>query len=251
MTGWQACLGLMLNAHAALGDVEPGTGMKWKWKCAGNGEQLACMDGPPSLLHMQSTPDTGRCTAEGCALHPAPALHPNTHPQVVEKLLLAGYQVDMLGGPEGPVDIEQHAPTGAAAAPAATAAAAAAAAASATGDVATGASTASAGRLKSTSGQQRSGIAGGSVSGGHTALHLAASRGYCAALAVLLQHGASVWKQDWRGCTALQRAAEGGHRGAFELLLIVSVCAWGRGEGFHLSHACWRPVQRRSGPTEE
>lgn len=64
---------------------------------------------------------------------------------------------------------------------------------------------------------------GGGI-GGHTALHLAASGGHCAAIAVLFQHGGSVERRDWRGCTALHRAAEGGHRGAFELLLMVRTC---------------------------
>ncbi|GLI63388.1 hypothetical protein VaNZ11_006343, partial [Volvox africanus] len=61
---------------------------------------------------------------------------------------------------------------------------------------------------------------GGGGAGGHTALHLAASGGHCAAIAVLLQHGGGAERRDWRGCTALHRAAEGGHRGAFELLLM-------------------------------
>ncbi|GIL68011.1 hypothetical protein Vafri_21339 [Volvox africanus] len=61
---------------------------------------------------------------------------------------------------------------------------------------------------------------GGGGAGGHTALHLAASGGHCAAIAVLLQHGGGAERRDWRGCTPLHRAAEGGHRGAFELLLM-------------------------------
>ncbi|GIM02622.1 hypothetical protein Vretimale_7499 [Volvox reticuliferus] len=74
-------------------------------------------------------------------------------------------------------------------------------------------------QLASTTGSRPITIGNGG-GGGHTALHLAASGGHCAAIAVLLQHGGGAERRDWRGCTALHRAAEGGHRGAFELLLM-------------------------------
>jgi hypothetical protein len=132
--------------------------------------------------------------------------------QVLEKLLLAGYEADTMGGPceDSPeVGSGPHDPPSASAAPA-------------TGKAA---SRRQAGAADGSAAPAPSSGASAASSGGHTALHLAASQGHCAAVAVLLQHGGAVCvgRRDWRGCTPLLRAAEGGHRGAFELLLMVGV----------------------------
>ena len=148
------------------------------------------------------------------------------HTQVLEKLLLAGYEADTLGGPcddSTDAGLACTPPAGAALAPGKAALQPQTAGADG-GAAAAPATDGTASCSSSSSSSSSSGSTGASAAaGGHTALHLAASQGHCAAVAVLLQHGGAVCvgRRDWRGCTPLLRAAEGGHRGAFELLLMV------------------------------
>lgn len=58
--------------------------------------------------------------------------------------------------------------------------------------------------------------------GGSTALHIASSRGKESVVKFLLECGSNIEKEDFRGYTALQCAAEGGHLKAFNILLDVN-----------------------------
>ena len=57
--------------------------------------------------------------------------------------------------------------------------------------------------------------------GGSTALHLAAIKGHAPVIKQLLAEGANIQKEDCRGLSPLQCAAEGGHLEAFNILLAV------------------------------
>ena len=62
--------------------------------------------------------------------------------------------------------------------------------------------------------------------GGSTALHLAAIKGHAPVIKQLLAEGANIQKEDCRGLSPLQCAAEGGHLEAFNILLTVSQTPW-------------------------
>lgn len=57
--------------------------------------------------------------------------------------------------------------------------------------------------------------------GGSTALHMASACGHANVVQQLLQEGSHAPKEDFRGFSALQCAAEGGHFEAFTELLEV------------------------------